>query len=210
LWWLFALLVFFHIHIGEMAVHFPTWLQEVDPSGSLDAYLAVLEENCDEGTFCSQYIGVEEGKATLNPQFFDDMGIANLEHQLMFRKGVSGSMFAPLPRDGQATRPDEKELARLMKGTIHGTPEIIPAELSVEKDGKASEKTEHPMNFAQWLGKVDPTGQLDGYLPGLEEHFDVEDMDKLWSDGRFFEEIEIEVQQHRQLFADYFARCATK
>lgn len=194
-----------------MTLHFSSWLRKIDPSGTLDCYLPVLEEHCEESDFQSKYIIVESGQPALDPQFFDDLGIENLAHQLLFGKGVSKSAFSPLPRNASGPHSSELTLVGIM-GAIHASAENVSAELSMEKvaePSKPTTKTAATMDFAEWLKKVDPVGGLDCYLPALEENYDVEDMERLWSDGRFFEDLKIIVPEHQQTFAKFFTRSTT-
>jgi len=64
---------------------FAEWLKQIDPSGGLGGYLAGLEENYDG---CSQieelYVTKVEGRKVLDPQFFEDAGVDDKSHQLLF------------------------------------------------------------------------------------------------------------------------------
>eukprot|EP00440_Ansanella_granifera_P014220 gb/GFBE01015456.1/.p1 GENE.gb/GFBE01015456.1/~~gb/GFBE01015456.1/.p1 ORF type:complete len:199 (+),score=42.90 gb/GFBE01015456.1/:1-597(+) len=197
-----------------MVLGFAEWLRQVDPTGSLDGYLMVLEETCDEDEIESRYFTTENGKKTLDPSFFDDMGIANPQHQLLFCKAVSGGLsFRPQPRGNAEQSSSEQNLAGMM-GAVHANAEAVSANIHAEEELAArpahSRIAGAALDFPSWLRQVDPTGGLDVYLQGFEENYEVEDMERLWAASCFFEELMITQPKHQQLFASYFQRSGSE
>ncbi|CAE8640048.1 unnamed protein product [Polarella glacialis] len=186
------------------------WLREVDPTGALDGYLAVLEETCsDVDEVNSRYISVDElGRKALSLELFNDLGVQDLSHQQLFLRGVSKG-FVPAPRKLPGPSATEQNLMGLM-GSIHSTAENVSAELRAGKPAVKTTADKSSLDFRCWLRLVDPSGELDGYASALEENYDVEDMDQLWSGSIFFEELQITEFSHQQLFGKYFKSRAAK
>merc|ERR1740129_1590329 len=127
------------------------WLRLVDPSGGCNSYLKDLEENYDGVDQIEElYVVANGAKRSLDPQFFDDLGIENTSHKALFTKHFEGG-GTTVSIASVATEADkiDKKQAPDKQLVSNGTcKEVSP--------------------FADFLKHVDPTGGCDGYLKAYE------------------------------------------
>lgn len=179
---------------------FSDWLRKVDPSGALDCYLAVLEEHGDVDTVEDYQVSLGGGRFRLDESFFADFGIVDLQHRGLFIRHFAGPRDAP-----SQVEPHESESKTVTREADH--------DAICEQATRPPVKESCMDGFESWLGAIDPSGSLDGYLAALEENFDFEEIDKLYlvHDGartalrdEFFDDIGVENETHKQLFKSFY------
>jgi len=207
------------------------WLRSVDPSGSLDRYLPVLEEFLDLDDVRAlravllpllppdrkQNGPVPDAVAALlGSRFFGAVGISDEDDQRLFGENY----FLLAPGAAATARPAS---AAPGGSSIGGEASAVLAAPALEEALASaalapSSPTAGSSSLADWLLAADPSGGLQGFLPVLEEQLsDVAELEKLYVvtsgspprrtlDERFFESMGIDKvgdEGHRRLLSSY-------
>lgn len=191
---------------------FDDWLLQVDPSGSLLCYRQRVIDQFDTVTqIIKSYTLLGKGGPVLDPQFFDDVLVANDGHRGAFLR-----WFAEEAGLGGATASDA------VSGLLQPTASTPASSNLAEHAGsfKSGDGYLRSLNFRDWLLSIDPRGQLLRYQGTLEDSYDtlsqVVDTYVTVADGhkqldlRFFADVGAMFPEHRQLFRHWFdVHCGT-